>query len=457
MKPPLRFLTCLLLSVFGSVLPVHAGSLVSGPMLGYSSHREVMLWVETKGAHEVALDYWLAGQPETTQTLSNNDLPTTPAGGQITHFRAGLLEMGATYEYRLRIDGREQPFAYPLKFRTHPLWEWRTPPPDAKFIFGSCAYLNEAAYDRPGTPYGKGTAIFKFMADSGADFMIWAGDNWYYREPDFDSVSGLWYRAQHDRATPDLQKLLASMPHYATWDDHDYGSNDSNRSFEFKNETLRIFRSYWANPTYGEEGHPGVYHKFFWSDAAFFMMDDRWYRDDDLIDPSATQEMKTQYGAHQRDWLKQSLILAQKLGHFTFKFIVTGGQVITDFGGTSETFGYYTAEREDLLKFIALHHITGVVFLSGDVHFTELAKKKLAGTQWVYELTSSPFSSGSWDVEHSERTKDPQRVEGTMVADQNYCVLSLRGPKEARVLTIACYDKTNAKRWERDIPASELK
>jgi P pilus assembly chaperone PapD len=48
-----------------------AGTLVSGPMLGYQAHREVFLWVETKDAQQVTLDYWLAGRPETKKTLEH--------------------------------------------------------------------------------------------------------------------------------------------------------------------------------------------------------------------------------------------------------------------------------------------------------------------------------------------------------------------------------------------------
>jgi len=187
-------------------------------------------------------------------------------------------------------------------------------------------------------------------------------------------------------------------------------------------------------------------------------MDNRWYRDDDLIDEKFTPgPMKTQYGARQRDWLKQGLVHAQKEKHAKFKFIVTGGQVITDFGGESETFAYYTHEREDLLKFIVDQGITGVVFLTGDVHFTELAKEKIGATQWVYELTSSPFASGASNLGNTERKNDPHRVDGTLVVDQNHCTLALGGPENARVLTLACFDKTGVKRWERTISEAELK
>ena len=151
MKPcPLR---ALLFSVLVSLTSGHAGTLVSGPMLGYQAHREVFLWVEAKDTRKVTLDYWLAGQPATKKTLERTDLPATPAGTQIAHFRPGLLEMGATYEFALSLDGVAQKTAAPAKFRTQPLWEWRTPPPDFKFITGSCAYINDVPYDRPGQPY----------------------------------------------------------------------------------------------------------------------------------------------------------------------------------------------------------------------------------------------------------------------------------------------------------------
>ncbi|MBA3850601.1 MAG: phosphodiesterase, partial [Opitutus sp.] len=372
----------------------HAGQLVSGPMLGHRAHREVFLWTEVKGAESVALDYWIAGQPETKQTIALVDLPATPAGGQIAQFRPGLLEMGATYDYALRIDGEPQTFPFPTQFKTTDQWEWRRPAPDFKFLFGTCAYFNDPPYDRPGEGYGKTMETFRLMGESGADFMIWGGDNWYYREADFSSVSGLWYRAQRDRAHPELRQLFATMHHYATWDDHDYGSNDANKSFEFKGEALDIFKAYWGNPGYGEPDNAGVYTKFFWGDAAFIVMDNRYHRDDTELDQTLRPD-KSQYGARQLEWLKQSLLQVKVLLHYRFIFIVTGGQVLTSFGGASETFDYFRRERAEILKFIEEHKIPGVIFLSGDVHFTELARAQLPNGQAIYELTSSPLTSGT--------------------------------------------------------------
>ena len=423
-------------------------------MLGYQAHREVLIWLETKEASRVELTYSIAGRPDTTRSLVHENPPRTPAGVQPLKFVLPMLEMGETYEYSISVDGERT--GAPLQFRTRDQWEWRSPPPEYSFLFGSCAYLNDPRYDRPGKPYGAGTEIFRHMAKSGADFMLWGGDNLYLREADFSSESGIWYRYSHDRATPDLQPLWSAMHHYAVWDDHDYGSNNANLSFEFKKTTLQAFTTYWTNQTWGQPEHLGIYGKFYWGDSAFFLMDNRWYRDDERLDLQQNPS-KSQFGERQREWLKQSLLLAQQLGHFTFKFIVTGSQVLTDYTGFADGLAHYEPERAELMKFIVDQKITGVIFLSGDVHFTELLRKKIGETQVAYELTSSPLSSGVSSHARTDRAQEPYRVAGTLVVDQNYCVLAASGPADARVLTITCFDKTNQQRWQHVIKAAELK
>jgi alkaline phosphatase D len=432
-----------------------AGSLISGPMLGYQAHREVFLWVEVKDAKDVTLDYWLAGQPDTKKSIKVTDLPVTPAGGQIVHFRPGLLEMGAHYDYALSIDGVVQTFPFPTGFKTTKLWQWRTPPPDYKFIVGSCAYINEPVFDRPGVGYGKTVNTFSLAGESGADFMVWLGDNWYLREVDYDSLSGIWYRPQHDRAIPEMRKLLASMHHYAVWDDHDYGPNDSNKTYELKDETLKVFKAYWGNLSYGEPDNPGVYTKFYWGDSAFFLMDNHYHRDAATLDQDKHPE-KTQWGRAQLEWLKQSLLQAKELNHYTFKFIATGNQMLqTEARG--EPHELYRREREELLQFIQDYNITGVVFLTGDVHHTGLYRRQLKeGGPWIYEVTSSPLSSGSFDVLKTAKAKDPYVLTDTLVGDQNFVTIATSGQGAERMLTIACIDKQGATRFTHTLKATDL-
>jgi alkaline phosphatase D len=449
-----RFVALIALLVAAAPLAQAAGQLIWGPMLGYRAHREVFLSLEVKGAQKVTLEYWIAGKPETKQTIDRTDLTVTPAGGQIVQFRPGLLEMGTEYEYAISIDGQKQTFPYPTRFSTTKLWEWRGGPPDFSFILGSCLYVNDPRYDRPGEPYGKTLRTLELAAETGADFMIWLGDNWYYREVDWSSVSGLWYRAQFNRTPPQMQKLLASMHHYATWDDHDYGPNDPNWSYEFKDETLKIFQAYWGNPTYGTRELPGVHTKWNWGDAAFILMDDYFYRDDAHLNQDTND--KRIWGRRQLEWLKQSLLQATESGHYTFKFVGNGTQILqTVVEGSSHQ--DYRAEREELLRFIAENNITGVVFLTGDVHHSGVYRRKLgANGPWVYEITSSPLAAGSWKVEESNKARDPLVLKETLVGDQNFVQVKVTGTGADRALVVSATDKQGVKRFEHTIKATEL-
>jgi hypothetical protein len=61
-----RLVALVLLGLVAPALSfVHAaGALVSGPMLGYQTHREVAIWLEARDAKEIALSYRRVDTPE---------------------------------------------------------------------------------------------------------------------------------------------------------------------------------------------------------------------------------------------------------------------------------------------------------------------------------------------------------------------------------------------------------
>ena len=80
---------------------------------------------------------------------------------------ADSLKPGTTYEYQIKIDDQlisnntDQ-----LKFTTQELWQHRNDPPNWKMALGSCAYINEKEYDRPGEPYGGGYSYLNLSMKS---------------------------------------------------------------------------------------------------------------------------------------------------------------------------------------------------------------------------------------------------------------------------------------------------
>ena len=75
---------------------------------------------------------------------------------------------------------------------------------------------------------------------------------------------------------------------------------------------------------------------------------------------------------------------------------------------------------------------------------------KLPGGNWVYDLTVSPLTSGSYNHEDEPNTN---REPGTMVGLRNYGVLNVAGPRKERVLTMTVKDAEGRALWTRSIDA----
>lgn len=418
-------------------------TLQAGPMLGYSEMREVLLWAQTTGPAQVHFVYWDTAAPGVLHR-TRGEMTGEEAGFTTRQVAAGL-EPGRRYAYEVWVNGAPAPREYRLEFQTQALWQYRTDPPDFRVAIGSCFYVNEDAYDRPGRPYGGNYEILASIAQARPDVMLWLGDNTYYREVDWYSRSGMLHRYTHTRSLPELQPLLASSHHYATWDDHDFGPNNSDRSWPHKETALEVFRLFWGNPTYGVGGRPGVTTKFQWGDADFFLLDDRYYRT-----PNERRgDGHTILGEEQIQWLIDALAFSAA----PFKIIAIGGQVLNPMA-VDETYANVSpAERERLISLITEQGISGVMFLTGDRHFTELTRLERPGTYPLYDLTISPLTAGVWEG----AVPSAGTVEGTLVRARNFALLDFSGPRNDRALRIGVHDSEGRELWTRTIRAAELR
>jgi alkaline phosphatase D len=277
--------------------------------------------------------------------------------------------------------------------------------------------------------------------------MIWGGDNLYLREADWDSKTGILHRYTHSRSIKEIQPLLAKTQNFAIWDDHDFGPNDSDRSFYNKNLTLEAFKDFWANKSYGmtPEQNEGNYSTFNWSDAQFFLLDDRFFKSPN---DRKTGE-RTILGDKQFEWLIDALSCSSA----SFKIIYIGGQVITT-AARFENYATYPEEKERLLEEILDNKIKGVLFLSGDRHFTELSKLERNGTYPIYDWTVSPLTSGI--AESYKEDKNTNQVEGSLFAVNNFGIISFSGNKENRQMKLTLFDINGNELWNKVILKKEL-
>jgi alkaline phosphatase D len=246
-----------------------------------------------------------------------------------------------------------------------------------------------------------------------------------------------------------LQKLLIAAPHLAIWDDHDYGPNNADASYVMKGESLQLFRRYWANPSYGLPEVPGIFGHARWGDVDIFLLDDRWYRS---ANDARDGPDKTMFGTQQLAWLRNALIHSQA----PFKLVVNGSQMwnrVNRFEG----WNHYATEQRAFADWLLAQRIEGVVFLSGDRHFSELLKITRPGAYPLYEFTSSPLTSRPWANPDAAEQQNGDVVPGTLIGKRQFGMLRVTGPGGDRILALESYDAEGNRLWRNEIRARDLK
>jgi len=190
------------------------------------------------------------------------------------------------------------------------------------------------------------------------DFQLFIGDNVYANSTNHKV---LWEHHMEQRSIANYAEVLAKTPSFATWDDHDFGPNNSDGSEAGKEESLRLFKDVWANPSYGLKDVPGVFYSYMWGDVEYFVLDNRYHRT-----KKGTASDNTQLGIKQREWLLNGL----KNSRAPFKVIISGGSIQR--GG--EKWAEFEVELKTIMNFIRDNKIYGVMFQGGDVHIVYFKK-----------------------------------------------------------------------------------
>lgn len=235
-----------------------------------------------------------------------------------------------------------------------------------RVAFGSCA--NDTNF--PVQP------VFREIDERNPDLFLFLGDNHYGNT---GNLEALWWRYRGTLEMPARAAFLASTPTVATWDDHDFTGNNSTRHAPGRERALRAFTDYWANPGFGVPGTPGVFFETSYGDVDFFVIDDRYYRDN----PGAAGG--SILGNEQAAWLEAALLRSNG----TFR-VIASGSIFSRGGG--ETWLDYPESRRRLFDFIRTNDIRGVVFLAGDIHRSHFRRIHRAHYD-IPELVSSALAT----------------------------------------------------------------
>jgi alkaline phosphatase D len=343
------------------------GPLLAGPMLGEVGETFARVWIQARDESPLTLTL---RRPEGDASF---DITPRAEEWLCGVFQIDDLAPGQSFEYTLSSANGE---AGPYRLCTAPSAAARR----LKVAFGSCYFY----FDRPAP------AFDSIRADA-PDVFVMGGDNCYFVQNEWLSAD-LMMRAQlRNRNHADLRRLAGSTPVLGIWDDHDFGPNDSDGTFENKATALEVFRRVWAQRTYGTEAVTGIFSTVRMGPVEMFLLDGRYARIE------GTQIL----GKAQLDWLFARLSASTA----PVKILVSGSQVLPEAAATLDWECWRRdapGELEQLITYLGQHDIRGVVLASGDVHLGYLLHEKgrsLPGGHVgpeIWELTSSPLANDTW-------------------------------------------------------------
>jgi alkaline phosphatase D len=282
-----------------------------------------------------------------------------------------------------------------------------------RIAFGSCSHQDKAQ------------PILDLVLEHEPDLFIYLGDNIYGDSRELDTLAAKYGRLE---AKPEFQRLRAGTMLLATWDDHDYGENDAGRHYPLKVESKELFLDFWGEPAGTERRmSPGIYTSYLFEEDGrrlqIIVLDTRTFRDD-LLRNDRVQPHKNDYrpnpspdstvlGDEQWAWLEEQLLMPADV-----RIIASSIQFGHEYNGW-ESWTNVPHERERLLELMRQTGASGILFISGDVHWGEISRLEADGLYPIYDVTSSGLTE-TWPTTEPNRN----RV-GEIVRENNFGLIDI--------------------------------
>jgi alkaline phosphatase D len=388
---------------------------IAGPLVGAIKPDRVTLWMFAPAESECKYTYH---SDNSDSPKSGNGqitaVPTPAAEGPGRPFKSVIegLSPNTRYHYTITVNGKSDP-AWTGSFKTAPT---AGKPALFRLALTSCMKI------------GQPQASWYLLLAQQPDIHLTVGDTHYAdtTDPTVQLKHHVAYRRQKEFAT-----VLRNTPTYAIWDDHDYGPNNSDGTIKGKERSLAGWKQVWANPVLGTPDTPGAFFKFSYGDVDFFMVDSRYHRSPDK---APDDDEKRMLGDAQFTWLMDGL----KNSKARFKVIVSGS---TLHHSKVDGWRIYTFSRHRLFDALKEHRISGVMYMSGDIHNSlvwEHHESERVGYPLVEVISSGiansrtlSFATVDFDTTRQDPTARVRIVygDGTIRADKTW-KLSQLGPEQ---------------------------
>ncbi len=221
------------------------------------------------------------------------------------------------------------------------------------------------------------------MARKNPDLFIWLGDNIYADTQD-PLVLEQKYAVQ--LAHPEYQRFKSHIPILGTWDDHDFGLNNSGKENVNKKESQRLFLDFLGEEKNSQRRHQeGIYGSYLIGEGEksikIILLDVRYFRDKNNL-----------LGKKQWKWLKRDLKNSKARVHI----IASGSAFFLRETFRTEEWSDYPEEKRMLMDLVVKNEVPNPIFISGDLHFAKIFSKEIDPyNRYFTEVMSSGLNSGN--------------------------------------------------------------
>lgn len=318
----------------------------------------------------------------------------------------------------------------------------------SRIAFGSCNHQSRSQ------------DMWAPIAASDPQLFLMVGDN-VYGDTAWDGDANLLSlrKAYAEQAAhPEFARFRAAVPMMTTWDDHDFGLNDSGGVFPLKGWAEDIYEHFW-NVSDTVRARPGIYESRTFGPAGqrvqIIMLDTRFFRSALKRQPYSVERRPlgntmpntargvTMLGYAQWAWLEQELAKPADV-----RLVVSSIQALTvahDF----ESWKTMPTERGRLLMMLMKRADSGLVLLSGDRHAGGIYTMETE-RETLWEITSSSLNLAFTDTATSTaREPDPARVT-KLIAEENFGMVEIDWP--TRRLTLSIRGAAGETRAEQVVP-----
>lgn len=279
------------------------------------------------------------------------------------------------------------------------------------------------------------------MQQLNPDFVVLNGDVVYVDSFEFverkkATELDLWFRFIDSFNRIPIYKWHHLKPIFATWDDHDFGTNDGDRDFKEKQAARKIFLGFFGGRNienvYKVENE-SVYFSLNMFKQKMLFLDDRYFRQPNKEQKEA--EKFAHWGEQQHNWVIKKINEDN-----TPTWLFNGNQF---FSGVDLSYKESFQSNNPIHFKLFIEEVkkasSPVVLASGDIHFSEIMKIPNQNFGYdTYELTSSSmhsYTSKGWD--------NPLRIPTAFTKEFNFMLIKSTNHNNSLKLSVQAWGLEN--------------